>query len=260
MIYQIVSPKNSAVCFVLPFIVLIFCAINVGAQGFDWQYSSRLPSGSPTLFWGGGAKVNYGFHSADIYTLGEEYRCGDYKLGKETGFSLALAGEYWETGALSVWGEAGYRFSSVTFSSIPESQPFKLGGVVYALSREFQMKAQFHAIELQAGIKWRFAPTHFHILAGVRGTLALKNTVEQTETILTPIEFTQAIQYGQTSLAGIRTFYLTPLLGIGYDAELGRGMYATPKVTIGLPLMSHSPVTSWESWDYSLGIVVLTHF
>jgi hypothetical protein len=259
MFYRIFA-NQSAIIMLIVIVLLLICSGEIAAQGFDWQYSSRLPSTSPTLFLGGSARVNYGFHTADTYFLGDEYRCGDYKSGKETGFSVGLAAEYWQTGVISIWCEAEYRNLSVIFSSTDEPQPFKLGGVVYSLSREFQMKSVFHAIETQGGIKWRFAPTHIHVFLGLRGTLSLKSTAEQTETILTPIEFTQTIRYGQTPLTGIRTLFITPLIGIGYDAELGRGIYATPTIRVGLPLMSYSSVTSWVNWDYSAGIKVLTHF
>ncbi len=252
--------KQSILCTLTTILFSFFLQCESAAQGFDWQYSSRLPSSSPTLFFGGTAKINYGFHKADIYELGDEYRCGDYKSGTETGFSACLASEYWQSGTLALWCEAGYRYSSVVFSSVTEPEPFKRDGVLYSLTREFEMKSMFHAIEVQGGIKWRFAPTHFHVLLGVRGTVALKSTVEQTETILTPVEYTQTIVYGQAPLSSMRILFITPVAGIGYDAELGRGIYATPKITVGLPLMSRSSVTSWTNWDYSAGITILTHF
>ncbi|MBI3258347.1 MAG: hypothetical protein HYZ54_02535 [Ignavibacteriae bacterium] len=237
------------------------CSFDSSAQGFDWQYSSRLPSSSPVLFiGGGGSAILYGYHSADIYSLGEEYRCGDYKTGSETGFSGVISGEHWQTGVLSIWGEAGYRYSSVNFSSITDPEPFKRGGKEYSLTREFKMKSIFHSIEIIGGIKWRIAPTHIGILAGIRGDISLKSTVEQTESVVTPVEFiSEPFSYAQVPLTSIRTFYIAPIIGLGYDMELGRGIYATPKIIVGLPIMSRSSKISWKSWDVSAGIVILIH-
>lgn len=245
-------------------LILIACFLltknDAVAQGFDWQYSSRLPSSSPSLFFGGGVKLNYGFHTADIYTLGDEYSCGDYKTGDETGFTVGLAAEYWQTGTISFWGEAGYRYSPAVFTSTTAPEPFKRNGGVDTLVREFQMKSVFHAIEIQSGVKWRFAPSHIHIVAGIRATIVMSNEVEQSETIVKPIDITESILYPTSKINSIYTVLVVPVIGIGYDMELGRGIYATPKITVGLPLMSYSSATSWKSWDYSAGITVLTHF
>ncbi len=250
-----------AMFFIVTMMVCFSSTSIVLAQGFDWQYSSRLPSSSPVLFIGGGATFNYGLNTADIYSLGADYRCGDYKSGTETGFSAKIASEYWQTGVLSLWGEAGYRNSTVKFSSTTEPEPFKNRGEIDSLTREFLMKTIFHSIVVEAGVKWRIAPTHLNFIFGIRAELLLKNTVEQTESIVTPVEFVSPVpySYGNVSLTSFRSVYITPIVGIGYDMELGRGLYATPKITVGVPLMSRSSVISWKSWDFSAGIVILTH-
>lgn len=246
-------------------VIVMFCFSGipiVSAQGFDWQYSSRLPSSSPVLFIGGGATFNYGLNTADIYSLGADYRCGDYKSGTETGFSAKVATEYWQTGVLSLWGEVGYRNSTVKFSSTTEPEPFKNKGKIDSLTREFLMKSIFHSIVIEAGVKWRIAPTHLNVVVGIRTDILLKNIVEQTEAIVTPVEFvppTTPFSYGSVSLTSFHTVNLTPIVGMAYDMELGRGIYATPKITAGIPLMSRSSVISWKSWDFSAGIVILTH-
>ncbi|MFN8361512.1 MAG: hypothetical protein U0264_16510 [Candidatus Kapaibacterium sp.] len=230
------------------------------AQGFDWQYSSRLPSTYPRLFLGGNISGIYAFHTADIYALGEEYRCGDYKKGTETGLAVSVAGEYWQTGSMAFWGMVGFRTSAVRFTAQTQPEPFRLNGEEFALRREFAMDAHLQSIAGELGVKYRLGKTHFHTGAGLRAELALKTTAEQTETILTPVQFTQSILYGQTTLNGMRSFLLTPFITAGYDAEIGKGIYATPRLVLGLPLMSRASSVDWNTIDISGGVSFFVSF
>ncbi len=235
--------------------VLVFMTQEARSQGFDWQYSSRLPSAYPRLFLGGSVSGIYGFHTADIYSLGEEYRCGDYKQGVETGISAAAVGEYWlPVSMVEFWGMMGFRTSTTRFTSQPPSEPFRRNGVEFELSREFAMDVYLRALLMEAGVKYRIARTHAHLGIGLRTDLVLSTTAEQTETILTPVEFTQSIAYGEQTLTGMRRLLLTPIIAAGYDAELGKGIYATPRITLGFPIMSRSSRIDWTSIDLSGGI------
>ncbi len=236
-------------------LVFALMAQRSNSQGFDWQYSSRLPSAYPRLFFGGSVNGIYGFHTADIYSLGEEYRCGDYKQGVETGISAAAVGEYWSPGSMvAFWGMIGFRTSTTRFTSQPPSEPFRRNGVEFELSREFAMDVYLRALLMEVGVKYRIARTHAHLGIGLRTDLVLSTSAEQTETILTPVEFTQSIAYGEQTLTGMRRLLLTPIIAAGYDAELGKGIYATPRITVGFPMMSRSSRIDWTSIDLSGGI------
>ena len=230
------------------------------SQGFDWQYSSRLPSSYPKFFLGGNISGIYAFHSADIYSLGEEYRCGDYKKGTETGLSVSAACEYWQTGSLAFWGMVGFRTSTVHFTSQTQPEPFRLNGEEFQLTREFAMDAHLQAISFDVGIKHRIARTHLHIGVGVRTEIVLTTTAQQTETILTPVNITGSIDYGVQPLTGMRRMVLTPIITTGYDAELGKGIYATPRIMIGLPLMNRAKSIDWTSIEISGGVSFFLSF
>lgn len=244
------------------FICILVCTTqDAQSQGFDWQYSSRLPSTYPRLFLGGSVSGIYGFHTADIYSLGEEYRCGDYKQGVETGISAAAVGEYWLPGSMvAFWGMIGLRTSTTRFTSLPPSEPFRRNGVEFELRREFAMDIYLKALLMEAGMKYRIGRTHAHLGIGFRTDLVLSTLAEQTETILTPVEFTQAIAYGEQRLTGMRTLLITPLLAAGYDAELGKGIYATPRITIGIPMISRSSVVSWSEIELTAGVSFLVNW
>lgn len=237
-------------------LVFALMAQRSNSQGFDWQYSSRLPSAYPRLFFGGSVNGIYGFHTADIYSLGEEYRCGDYKKGVETGVSASGAGEYWSSGSIAFWGLIGFRTSTVRFTSETRAEPFRRNGEEFELRREFAMDVYHRALMIETGVKYRIARTHAHLGVGIRTDIVFSTSAEQTETILTPIEFTQSIldPNGIQPLPEMRKFLLTPIIAAGYDAELGKGIYATPRITVGFPIMSRSSRIDWTSIDLSGGI------
>ncbi|MBK9247090.1 MAG: hypothetical protein IPM69_03020 [Ignavibacteria bacterium] len=243
-------------------IFILVLSQNSFAQGFDWQYSSRLPSPYPRLFLGGSISGIYAFHTADIYSLGEEYRCGDYKKGIETGMTFSGVGEYWVTGMVAVQGMIGYKTSTTRFTAETEPEPFRRNGEEFELIREFAMDVYQKVLSIEAVVKYRIERTHAHLGVGIKTDFVLASTAEQTETILSPVEFTQSIKdpNGIQPLNGFQGLLLSPLISAGYDAELGKGFYATPRISISLPLMNKTSAADWTSIDISGGISILLSF
>jgi hypothetical protein len=240
-------------------VIAAVSGVNAGtAQMFDWQYSVRLPFNSPKLFIGGGAAAIYGTHSVqDFRAVSEEFRCGNYTSGTGTGFAVFGAGEYWFREDVAFGGRIEYASVSGKFITQVPPVPFKRNGEVMELRREFALTTTLSTITFDAYAKWLVTGTHFHAGAGIAAGLRVGSQFSQSESIISPEEFAAEIQYGQADVQNIAALSLRPSLRLGYDAEISRGIYATPFVTLGMPLTSASSASGWRFWTLTVGVQVV---
>lgn len=239
---------------------LVIAAAVVGVpccsgQMFDWQYSVRLPFNSPKLFIGGGAAAVYGIHSVqDFRAVNEEFRCGNYTSGTGVGFAIFGAGEYWYQANAAVGGRIEFASIAGKFTTQVPAVPFKLNGEVLELRREFALSTKMSVISFEGYAKWLLPGTHIHAGAGMAMGLIIGHEFSQSESIISPEEYAAEIQYGQSDTENIAALSLRPSLRFGYDAEISRGIYATPFLSLGIPLTSASSASGWRFWTVSAGV------
>lgn len=237
------------------FIAVIFTSFSVACgQMFDWQYSVRLPFDIPKTFVGGGVAFIESRHSvADFREINEDLQCGNYRTGNGAGFSVFASGEHWYSGEAALGARLEFSQIRGKFTVAAEPIPFKLRGEIYELHREFALATSLSSISAEFYCKWLLGETHLHAGAALAAGILIGKKLEQTETVLAPEEFATIISYGESKSANIMTVSLRPSLRIGYDAELGRGLYATPYFSIGLPIIPASSSADWRIWTFSFG-------
>lgn len=247
--------KVSRTLSILVVLAVAFGVQSGAAQMFDWQYSVRLPFNSPKLFVGGGAAAVYSIHSVqDFRAVNEEFRCGNYTSGTGVGFAIFGTGEYWYHGDVAVGGRIEYASVAGKFITQVPAVPFKLNGEVLELRREFALTTTFSTISIDGYIKWLLPGTHIHAGAGIAAGLTIGSQFSQSESITSPEEFAAEIQYGQSDAKNIAAISLCPSLRLGYDAEISRGVYATPFLTFGIPIIPASSASGWRFWTISAGV------
>lgn len=250
------SNKTIKVALLLLF-SLAFSAINAYSQGFDWQYSYRTPSESPRFF--GGIALGYDFanYTADVNFSETEIPCCRFRDGDGKQFNIAISAEYWLSGGDNALNfSLGYSKNSGTFSANPDP-------VFYlqdTLRTKLESEVDISYLQLRLGGKHRIRRSHCWVGANVSADINLSGSFKNSESVTTP---NHAFNDGSIKreindghLPNLAKFILSPEIAIGYDVNLGLGLYASPRFSIAYNLNSLVQDDSWHSIKFGLGICV----
>ena len=223
------------------------------SQGFDWQYSSRMPTSSPTLFVGVSPIINSSSDNGNINFFELNTPCTIFENGTGAGYGIGIKAEYWFSGLSAIYGNIFYSSTNHQFKKL-DFQP----RIIDTLITEYKLESNLYAIGLEFGVKHRLLNTHLHVGASLAITYLTDNSNNYTENVIAPIDFpwqSRTIYNGK--LSDFNRLSLTPGITLGYDFNLGLGMYATPTASINFPLTSLTGDSEWRDWKFSFGISVM---
>ncbi len=233
---------------------VFFLSGHLFAQGFDWQYSARLPFETPKLYYG--ANVSYGIISSygKITFLENRISCPNFENGNGAKFSFGINAELWNTkNQFAYIASLNYDINSLTYNSY-DSVP--VSETVFAKYKS-ELELNFSNISAAFGLKYRLLNSHFHVSGKVNLDFTITDNFNATERIANPDE----IPYWERNIANgniydIRKITITPDISIGYDVELGRGIYATPKFSLEIPVMSMMENDSIKNLAYMFELLI----
>lgn len=238
-----------------------------GAQGFDWQYSARVPFQSPLQFFGVDLSSGYGtqFASLDYLESGTGFTCCTYDNGYGIPYGVLIAGDYWATPEVSIQGGLGLTVMNVSFTSAPQSYPRIENDVVHLVTSEYVFKSSITYATLQGAVRYRLLGTHLNVGGGLRALIKLSESQTQLDRVLGPDDYffkgnppSKEYDLNARKLDDASAFVLEPYGLLGYDLSLWRGTYVTPTLTIGGPVFSLSKTQPWRSIDIGLSVRIMT--
>lgn len=252
-------------------IILIFCITSISyvySQGFDWQYSSRLPFNYPYIFAGLTGGAGYSLHNTALDLSEGNGDCCKFTNGSGLNYAIGLTGEYWIRGHWTVNLNLSYYSNKGLFTAPGENLPFTVfdtqGNIIGhdTASFENEMNISLNYLNIQAGTKYRLFNTYFFVGAAIEAGLLINQKVTQTESVVSPSYFryndgSQKRELGIHQISDISNFIIVPKLTLGYDISLGLGIYTTPFFTVGFPLQNIAKNGNWTSWDFRFGISIL---
>ncbi len=249
-------------------ILLIVTTLAARSQGFDWQYSSRLPFDFPYLFAGLTGYTGYTMHDALLDLSEGNGDCCKFTEGKGWVSSIGLKSEYWLDGTWAANASLSYFTERGDFTATGQSLPFTVfdsqGKIVGHDTVDFEnsMDISLSYLTIEAGGKMRLFKTHLFAGAALEFGYLLQQKSEQTERVVAPSYFkyndgSQVRTLGTHTISGISNFLFTPKLMLGYDLPLGLDIYITPLVSVGFPLHNISSDGSWKMWNFNFGISLL---
>jgi len=247
-------------------LLLILFKFSIGySQGFDWQYSSRLPFNYPYLFAGLTGSIDLLQHSSSLDLSEGRGECCNFSSGNGIGSSIGLNVEYWIDGLWSVNTKLSYLTQRGSFSAEGYSMPFSVfdvnGRVIGHDTASFinEMNSTFNYFTIDIGAKNRLFGTHFHLGASIELGYQLSNIITQTERVINPSYFryndgSSSRNLGAFEMSETSKFILVPKLSVGYDIPLGLGVYASPNFRVGFPIQNIAEKGSWSIWNFSFGL------
>lgn len=229
----------------------------LSGQGFDWQYSPRLPFETPTFFVGLNGNLAYYLHNGSI-DFREIYKCCTFTYGAGFGSIFGINAEYWQTATIALSGSLSYMTVTGDFEADGEALPVYPSGLFY-YKNEFNTKLSYITVEMDA--KYRLFLTHFFAGVGIRFGFLVSNKSEFYEKIVSPPEArfndgSQRRTIANGVISDIQPIFFTPKLNLGYDLNLGLGTYSSIALSAGLPIINISKDSEWLSWIFQLNIKI----
>jgi len=238
-------------------LILILSSVNLYSQGFDWQFTYREPSNSPRLFVGINAQTEFSVHNGDINFSESLIPCCRFDKGNGVNFIGGINSEYWLTGgefALNAF--LNYKSLSSNFTANPDPVYYKND----TLRTEIKFSNSISYIQFALGGKYRIDLSHFYVGAGLRFDILLDNNFEHTERVTS---VNHSFNDGSTSrkinsgkIDDLSNLIVNPEIKVGYDFNLGLGLYASPNVAMSFNLNEIADRTNWKAFNFALNISI----
>lgn len=245
--------KKSTIIFLL---FLVYLPLN--SQGFNWQYSTRLPHSSPKFFLGTTFSFSYLNSNGEFPFVEDRFTCCDFESGNGTGLYFGLSSEYWFKPLRAFRISFGYYQLSSDFSQNKEYPVIIDNATAFMEQYKYDYDALMRYISSGIGYKIKFQETQFSLIGTLNFSYLFSESNSSTESRTGPTDrvptYTRTIPEGK--IQSIRNFYVAPEISFGYDLNLGNGMYSTVQIQSEIPLLSMTDNSNWRKWQFSLGISV----
>ncbi|MFH1049899.1 MAG: hypothetical protein V1779_03095 [bacterium] len=230
--------------------------LKVQSQGFDWQYSARLPFEVPQHFIGFDCSSGYKSISSDFKICDQNIPCDTFNIGSAMVLSAGIKFEVWTSSDFSYFANLTLDYSKNSFKNenlfyyIPD-----IGSKVL----EYEYIRTEYVPEIEIGVKYRmrFLLPHLFTSVSVRAGYIVNASEElilrkisEADWLDDEIHFT-----GFESLK-LSQFLFEPHFKLGYDLNLGLGKYASVYIDLGLPLQNRLTEKSWHSTTVSAGVSI----
>lgn len=239
--------------------VTLISAQHLRSQGFDWQYSARYPTTSPTSFIGASLSAGYALHQGSLPYLEQDINipCCTYDQGSGLPLGFGITYEQWLPSDLAIYGVMGYRMLTASMTAPPtEAEPLSDGRL---LVTQYEYDATMHYLDMTGGIRYRFDGTHLTIGAGLRLQALAGSSATHRHRVLSPSDYrfttnppSTVVDIPVTGVSDAAGFLAVPFLSVGYDISVMRGVYISPLFTIGLPLMSTAATATWQTTEMGM--------
>lgn len=260
--YRVARVGFIAWCVALWFSELI-APQNLAAQGFNWQYSAREPTGYPTLFVGVAgarglfqnfAELEYRQTTAAI----DNCSCGVFRRGSGSVWNVGIHAEQWlESGDVAIYGGLRYEQSSSAMRYQESVERRLPGRNPHQLVTEWTLQSDMTHLLLDGGVKVKLYPTHLYVSAGLQAGTTLGSTHVQEERTVSP-DFDP---YRGTSLTEpfprLSAFVLGGKIAAGMDIALAKGVYLSPALYVSAPALSVAQNGTWRWIQYGVQVVAV---
>ncbi len=243
-------------------IIFMMILINYVAcsQGFDWQYSFRLPYRIPDQFIG--INLDYSINSSTgNFEFMEDYiPCCKYNSGSGYSTGVGLIYERWLNPLYAISLKFQLTSINTSFSQtilVPRSD----GITDYNSKYKYEMEEKRTSLNLISKFKYRLFSSHWSAILGINFSYLLNWDATHTETIISPENETFIDQSRHRTIkkgmyGDYNTFGLYPVIGINYDYAFLKGYYAAFSSFIQVPLTNIIRNQEWKEWKFQFSVSI----
>ncbi|MCX6153310.1 MAG: hypothetical protein NT007_04035 [Candidatus Kapabacteria bacterium] len=237
--------------------LILSCNTILKSQGFDWQYSSRMPTAYPNLFIGANTQITNFQNTTAINLFDNVCICTKFDTHQSTvNYNYGFASEYWASPYIALTASLNYTHSKLNLQQMGEALPLN---DTTLLKTEFVMQSDLSYITLNLGAKYRLFGTHAHIGTTLGFGILSSNSIRIFEHVLSPAGYhfrntnSDSIFYKSPEL---KNLYIVPRISLGYDISIIENWYLTPSVNVGIPIMQVIKTDTWNQWQYSFSLSI----
>lgn len=230
---------------------------NSYSQGFDWVYDTRMPSKYPSIFMGLFAETGLSIITMEQLQSKQTPLCGNYDNGSASDFKAGVNVELWnQSGVSSICFGLGVQQMRMEFDD--ERQITRWEGEEVVYTYRFGLESKSTYIFAEGFFKHRFSNSHLHGAIGLSTLIGMggKGDTRQFGEILEPSDKVSSEEFGEATDLSLKSLQITPIVRLGYDLDMGRNMYSTPYIAIGLPLFSSINDVNVRNWQINFGISI----
>lgn len=244
-------------------LILAIMIINgeIFSQGFDWQYSFRLPYKIPDKFIGFNLNYSINKNTGNFEFMEDYIPCCKYNSGNGYSLNFGIAYENWinPLGALTI--NINYSTTNSSFNQtiqIPRSDGINDYYSIY----KYEMDEKRTNLNLLAKYKHRLFKSHLSANLGVDVMYFLGSNATHTEEIIAPetetfINQTRKRIIKKGIYGDYNKFGLSLVLGLCYDYSIYRGYYASISSAIHIPITKIIQNQDWKEWKFVFSITIL---
>ncbi len=250
--------KYSSTLFRTIIVIIIFIMTHSDStsQGFDWITDVRKPTQYPYIFGGVSLFGGYSFIQSDGLQSTVTPLCGKYEKGSGNVLGASVRVERWNESGLSSWiMNAGFEQRSYSFKD-ERTYTTSQQNIETQFQYQFVLASSATVMFAECFYKHRLASSHFHGSLGVSANISVGTLTEQYGEITAPSDRVSRENFGSADDVSVASFLIIPKLQIGYDLDMGNGLYATPYFAIGLPLHSSIKNSNVSSLDLCAGVAL----
>lgn len=244
---------------ILLFILNCFLGKEIAlAQGFDWQYSPRLPFAQPREFVGVYASIGRLMNTGSFSFLEDHIPCCDYSSGFGESYRFGFTGEYWQSGVFAMNSGIGLIVNNSNFSTLI-SVPRSDGKIDYFSSYKYFLDESRTYLSFDFGGRYRISESHFSFGGNLNLQYKIKSTAVHKERIESPAS--EKFIDGSTEriitngiIGKYNNILIIPDLSFNYDFSIMRGYYSTICLYAAFPLTSVVQEYNWREWKTGLNI------
>lgn len=244
-------------------LLTILIPVLCSAQGYEWEWSPRLPAQMPKRYVGIELTGGYAWHSSGIVYSEVSLPCCEFTTGGGIPVGLTIQGEQWVEPWLAITAGLGVMYQKAWLTAAGDTLPrIDANNTVRQVITEWQMDASLTYGVVAVGGRARIGMSHALVGFQIRGLFSLSGAGTLTERILAPDDFYFSYQGTKTKERSVESsnltqrsaFYLEPALSVQYDLPLKQGYVLTPLVQVTMPITSLSATGDWRYVGLSLGM------
>jgi len=238
--------------------LIIFCSIELHSQGFEWEYSARLPYKIPRAFIGAGYSYSYNNNFGDFSFFENNVYSLNFKKGNGYVNQINISFQYWEKPIIAIFGNVLYRSLKTDFTQ-NMTYPRSNGADNWLATYQTNMHLSRDYIGISIGGKYRVLNSYFSVGAEITSLFLLSSSATATEEILSPdfehyIDGSTRRDIKNMHLPDFKNFNVLPEIFIAYDFSIAKGIFIQSSLRMQIPLFNST--SSDKFYDLPLGIEI----
>ncbi len=243
-------------------LLLLLSSNILWCQGFSWELSPRFPFYIPRTYVGVEGFASKNYLSGELTLLENLFVCSKFNGGNGSAYYFGATIEHWYLHNVAFQGYLVYQGSAAKMTSAGDSFPILVKGITKIARVENELSMNYKFINFGVAIKWKPLNSNLFVLGSVEFGFKLQSQFEIFEQVLSPpefhfIDYTQRRKVWNGRLSDLSFFKIEPKICIGYDAPLFAGIYASPTVTLGLPVFNFSKDETMHVFSVQIGMSLL---